>query len=419
MTIFMGMHYERTEWLYAPGFVYHQYDAITRELGMIFPYRPTWEQDERFPLVVYVPGAAWHKQELYNDVPKYTRLAEQGTVFAIVQVRESDIAPFPAQIEDIHRAVLWLIDHAEQFHIDTNQIFLAGNSSGGHLALMTAFSKAHGKYIPNGIQDYSIAGVMAQAASSDIRMCLSSPWQPEWGKRPTTCLMGAETDEECAERADAATCKNYVTPDVILPRVLLFHYAEDPVVNCQMSRDLYARLTKSDYKKAIYYELAGCAHGGNAFWTPELVNAMAKFIAAPSQNMMDQYGELLDITPEERRFLSYVRKRPPMYIGEYSLRGLANFLDGYHAALLTHDLQYKYSILSRQFHDFVCRKYGYSACMGYVNAILQQMPDGKEAVELFFEYLDEFLEENGFKKLEHVNPLTDDCQRKGTWGSKA
>lgn len=102
--------------------------------------------------------------------------------------------------------------------------------------------------------------------------------------------MGVETDEECQERADAATCKNYVTSDVILPRVLLFHYAEDPVVSCQMSCDLYACLTKSDYKKAIYYELAGCAHGGNAFWTPELVNAMAKFIAAPSQNIMTSMG---------------------------------------------------------------------------------------------------------------------------------
>lgn len=403
MTIIMGMHYEQTEWLYAPGFVYHQYGSISRELGMIFPYRPVWEQDERFPLVVYIPGAAWHRQELYNDVPKYTRLAEQGAVFAIVQVRESDIAPFPAQIEDIHRAVSWLIDHAEQFHIDTGRIFLAGNSSGGHLALITAFSKAHGKYIPEGLPDYQIAGVMTQAASSDIKMCLSAPWQPERGKRPTTCLMGAETDEECWERADAATCKNYVTPDVVLPRVLLLHYAEDPVVNCQMSRDLYACLTKSDYKKADYYELAGCAHGGNAFWTADLVNVMAKFIAAPSQNAMDQYGEIMDITPRERRFLSYVRKRPPMYIGEYSLPRLANFLDGYRAALLTHDLQYKYSILSRQFNDFVCEKYGNSGCMGYVNAILQQIPDGKEAVETFFGFLDEFLEKNGFEKLERNN----------------
>lgn len=137
----MQSHYDNTEWLYAPGFIYHQYDdGVSLELSLIFPYRAEWESDERFPLVIYIPGAAWHKQELCNDVPKYTRLAERGSVFAIVQVRESDIAPFPAQLEDIHRAAAWLIGHAEQFHIDTAQIFLAGNSSGGHLALLTAFT---------------------------------------------------------------------------------------------------------------------------------------------------------------------------------------------------------------------------------------------------------------------------------------
>jgi hypothetical protein len=37
--------------------------------------------------------------------------------------------------------------------------------------------------------------------------------------------------------------------------------------------------------------------------------------------------------------------------------------------------------------------------MGYVRAILQQMSDGKEAVQVFFNLLDEFLEENGFEKI--------------------
>lgn len=37
--------------------------------------------------------------------------------------------------------------------------------------------------------------------------------------------------------------------------------------------------------------------------------------------------------------------------------------------------------------------------MGYVRVILQHVNDGKEAVEIFFDLLDEFLEENGFEKI--------------------
>lgn len=283
----LQLHYDNTEWLYAPHIVYHQYSDVSRELSLILPYRTEWESDERFPLVVYIPGAAWHRQELYNDVPKYTRLAERGCVFAVVQVRESDIAPFPAQIEDIHRAVAWLIEHADQFHIHTGQIFLAGNSSGGHLALVAAFAKAHGKYMIDDLPDYHVAGVIGQAAASDIKLCHSEPWPAERGKRPTTCLMGADTDEECLAKADAAICRNYVISDVPLPPVLLFHSADDPAVNSQMSRDLYEVLTQTGHR-AVYYELAGNAHGGNAMWAEEIVSIMAHFIC---QNKNSDFGD--------------------------------------------------------------------------------------------------------------------------------
>lgn len=397
----MNVHYSHTEWLYAPGFVYHQYDDQPRELGLILPYRPAWESDERFPLVIYIPGAAWHRQELYNDVPKYTRLAERGNVFAIVQVRESDIAPFPAQLEDIHRAAAWLVGHAEQFHIDTNQIFLAGNSSGGHLALLSAFAKAHGKYLPDGLPDFSIAGVIAQAASSDLKMCLRAPWPKERGKRPVTCLMGADTDAECLEKADAAVCKNYVTADAALPPVLLFHFADDPVVNCQMSRDLYKILTDTGHR-ADYHELAGCEHGGNGLWASEIIWIMERFIAQNGNPALSarSAGKIMDITPEERILLCAIRRRAAMFAGEYSLSRLRNFFDGYNSALRHHALDKQCCIIPGAFDEFVMRHYGlYPSTMGYVRAILQHVPEGKEAIETFFQLLDAFLEANGLEKI--------------------
>ena len=45
---------------------------------------------------------------------------------------------------------------------------------------------------------------------------------------------------------------------------------------------------------------------------------------------------MMDISPPERELLRGIRKRPGMYIGEYSLPRLRSFLDGYHGALVLH-----------------------------------------------------------------------------------
>ena len=53
-------------------------------------------ENEKYPLIVYVQGSAWHKQNVYQHVGQLNYLCKQGFVVAIVQYRESDLAPFPA-----------------------------------------------------------------------------------------------------------------------------------------------------------------------------------------------------------------------------------------------------------------------------------------------------------------------------------
>ena len=54
---------------------------------------------------------------------------------------------------------------------------------------------------------------------------------------------------------------------------------------------------------------------------------------------------MMDISPPERELLRGIRKRPGMYIGEYSLPRLRSFLDGYHGALVLHGLDGSFCIL--------------------------------------------------------------------------
>ena len=65
---------------------------------------------EKRPLVVYVPGSAWHRQNVWMGLDKARYFAARGFAFAIVEYRPSELSPFPAQIEDAGAAVRFLLE---------------------------------------------------------------------------------------------------------------------------------------------------------------------------------------------------------------------------------------------------------------------------------------------------------------------
>lgn len=263
------------EWLYVPDVKYVEYENCKRYLQLFIPYKHQWKGSEKYPLVVFIPGSAWYKQEMYNSIPCYSHLPERDIVTAIVQYRESTIAPFPAQVHDINCAIQFLLEHAEEFHIDVNNIYIAGNSSGGHIALMTSLMKAHG--IIHG--EYEIKGVIAESAPSDLFLCASESI-PEWmpkNFRPTRDLLGVKELDENLELAKKASCEMYITKYVKLPRVLLIHGTDDCQVNIQHSRKLFT-LLKDANKDVLFYEIEECDHGGAMFWTKEILDIIDSFV---------------------------------------------------------------------------------------------------------------------------------------------
>ena len=59
----------------------------------------------------------------YQHVGQLNYLCKQGFVVAIVQYRESDLVPFPAQIEDTKTAIRFLRKHHEEYFIDEQNVF--------------------------------------------------------------------------------------------------------------------------------------------------------------------------------------------------------------------------------------------------------------------------------------------------------
>ncbi|MBO5176918.1 MAG: alpha/beta hydrolase [Clostridia bacterium] len=261
------------QWLYSQDWEYYDYGNCKRYLQIIFPYKREMNKEEKYPLILFIPGSAWHKQEMYNDIPQYATLAKRGYVVAVMQYRESDIAPFPAQVEDVCNALKFIPSIAENFHIDTERIFLMGNSSGGHIAMMTVLFSEHGlcEKITN------ISGVILESASTDILICAKDPLPPWMQVRPSAVLLGVDKIEGNEELARKASCGMYITKDIELPAVLLLHSELDPIVSVENSRVLYDNLVATGHETS-YYELEdNDAHGGATYYDSEVLNIIQKF----------------------------------------------------------------------------------------------------------------------------------------------
>ena len=63
-------------------------------------------------------------------------LAEAGFTVINASYRLAPNHHFHAQIEDVALIVQWVIDHAEEYHLDLDNLFMIGDSVGAHLASM-------------------------------------------------------------------------------------------------------------------------------------------------------------------------------------------------------------------------------------------------------------------------------------------
>ena len=248
---------EQTEWLYVPDIGYQTEGGLTRTMQCLIPHRRVWEHEERCPLVVFIPGAAWQKQEMYNNLPALSMLARRGYAVASVQVREAGLAAFPAQIEDVRRAMAALAEHAEAFHLDMRRVVLAGDSSGAHIALMAALTGR-----------VSVRGVIDLYAPTD--MLLS-------GGPMTASMLGVDSVRAHPEKAAAASCGTYITPDRDIPPVLIAHGLSDAIISSEHSLLLYRQLRDCG-KAARLVQVAGAGHGGGFWWSEPMLEVMDGFM---------------------------------------------------------------------------------------------------------------------------------------------
>ena len=106
---------------YIPNVVYANKDNTDLTLQIMIPRTLNVDTNAKYPLVVYIQGSAWRKQNVYRNLVALGDFARRGYVVAIVEYRPSDTAIFPAQIEDTRDAIKFMLDNSDKYNADAYQ----------------------------------------------------------------------------------------------------------------------------------------------------------------------------------------------------------------------------------------------------------------------------------------------------------
>ena len=186
------------------------------------------------PGVIVIHGGGWIEGDKESMLERFCLpFVEQGFVVANVEYRLASAATAPAAVHDVLEAAKCFRDRAVDYKVDPNRIVVAGNSAGGHLAMMVGMTPESAGLGPS----IKIAAIVNFYGISDVPDQVQGPHLQSYA---VTWIPEQPGRMDLAKKLSPIT---YVRKG--LPPVLSIHGDADPVVPYDQS----VRLTK-DLKSA-------------------------------------------------------------------------------------------------------------------------------------------------------------------------
>lgn len=86
------------------------------------------------PTIVWIHGGGWISGSKTHGAGYFKRLAEQGYHVVAIEYQFAPQASYPTQLKQIDQALAFVTTHAGQYGIDSQHLYLAGDSAGANLA---------------------------------------------------------------------------------------------------------------------------------------------------------------------------------------------------------------------------------------------------------------------------------------------
>lgn len=184
-----------------------------------------------FPLIFWIHGGGWHSGGKENSgINLALKFLPRGFALASINYRLTADAPFPAQIEDCNAALIYLRQHAADYHLDADRVGALGHSAGAHLAALMAVTGDSRRFSPDPGASVRVQAAVCWATPADL--------DRERGDWPKTSMMYNGTNAPLwaffpdksydGSFARTASPASYVHPGV--PPMIIVHGAQDKLV---------------------------------------------------------------------------------------------------------------------------------------------------------------------------------------------
>lgn len=220
--------------------------------------------------VIVCPGGSYYWLDEQNEGEKVAEwLQSQGITAFVLRYRTAGVGGFlfhyrnifrgkqhPDMITDAQRALQWVREHAEEYHINPDKVGMMGFSAGGHLVMSAACFSETNFLKQNGID----AEVNLRPAFVVPIYPVVTLHEPYVHKRSRTALLSEKNQNNTMMR-DSLSLECHIPSDC--PPVFLVNCVDDPVVDYHNSIVLDSALTANDVKHR-YIQYATGGHGFGA-----------------------------------------------------------------------------------------------------------------------------------------------------------
>ncbi len=243
-------------------------------------YLPEKQPDHPLPLVVWIHGGGWEAGN--KDNPLGLGLLKKGYALASINYRLSQMAKFPAQIEDCKAAVRYLRANAKKYNLDPDHIGVFGASAGGHLVALLGTTGEVKELDGDGLNKDASSRVQAVVdffgPTDMLKMKEEADEKPVFdadaAESPVGRLFGGPIQEH-KELAEKANPIHYITKDAA--PFLIMHGDKDNIVPLAQSRLLDDALKAAGVESTLVV-VKGDGHGGPGFAAPENLQKILDFL---------------------------------------------------------------------------------------------------------------------------------------------
>lgn len=198
------------------------FDRLYKKIGSrelhIDVFLPQPEHARR-QAILFVHGGAWRSGNKSNFYALANLLAQRGYVVVIPEIRLAPEAQYPAGLIDVNDAIVWTRSQAAAFGFAADKLAIGGESSGGQMAALIAYSSARDTFKSAAKLDTRVNALIDLDGVLDFTTPLALQYENAAGARSPAALWLGGAFETVGDKWREASAAHYV--DATSPPTLI------------------------------------------------------------------------------------------------------------------------------------------------------------------------------------------------------